>query len=96
MLQPTPTPGAALSARFSGPYVVDRKISETDYVIRTPERRRKTCVCHVNVLKSYHSRSTAGKMLQPSEVPVVGVSNVTGSQRRQTWWRPVMIPGVVG
>lgn len=82
MLQPTP--GAALTARFSGPYVVDRKVSETDYVIRTPERRRKTHVCHVNMLKSYRSRSTAGRVLQPSEVPVVGVSSMVEIQSEET------------
>lgn len=42
MLQPTP--GGALTAQFAGPYVVDRKVSKTDYVICIPERRRKTSV----------------------------------------------------
>lgn len=78
MLQPTS--GAALTARFSGPYVVDRKVSE----IRTPERGRKARVCHVNMLKSYHSRSTAGRELQPSEVPVVGVSSVVEIPSEET------------
>ena len=32
----------ALTARISGPYVVDCRVSDTDYIIRTPERRRKT------------------------------------------------------
>ena len=31
-----------MSARFSGPYTVDRRLSDTDYVIRTPDMRRKT------------------------------------------------------
>ncbi|XP_073807553.1 uncharacterized protein [Danio rerio] len=48
-----PIVGSALSARFSGPYVIDHKISNTDYVLRTPDRRRKTRVCHVNMLKAY-------------------------------------------
>lgn len=33
----TPTPSPALMARFSGPYVVRRKVSDTDYVIDTPD-----------------------------------------------------------
>lgn len=61
-----PIQGSALSACFSGIYVVLKKISETDYVIRTPDRKRQSRVCHINMLKSYHirdnsqSRSTEG------------------------------------
>ncbi len=44
-----PSPGSALAARFTGPYVIQNKLSDTDYVILTPERRRKTRLCHVNV-----------------------------------------------
>ncbi len=56
MLVLLPNPGSALTARFTGPYNVVRKLSDTDYVICTPERRRKTRVCHVNMLKAYHDR----------------------------------------
>ena len=42
-----PIAGSALSARFSGPYEVSDKLSDTDYVIHTPERKRKkTCMSH--------------------------------------------------
>ncbi len=51
-----PNPGSALTARFTGPYNVVRKLGDTDYVVCTPERRRKTRVCHVNMLKVYHDR----------------------------------------
>lgn len=36
-----PLPGSALQAKFSGPYVIDAKLNETDYVIRTPDRKRE-------------------------------------------------------
>ena len=52
----SPIPGSALSTKFCGPYAVERKISETNYVIQTPDRRRRTRVCHVNMMKPYHSR----------------------------------------
>lgn len=32
-----PVPGALLQAQFSGPYVVSKKLSETDYVVDTPD-----------------------------------------------------------
>lgn len=48
-----PSPGSVLAARFTGPYVIKSKISDTDYVIHTPDRRRKTRLCHVNMLKPY-------------------------------------------
>ncbi len=53
-----PIVGSALSARFSGPYEVLRKLSNTDYVICTPDRKRKFCVCHVNMLKAFHTRES--------------------------------------
>ena len=52
-----PVPGSALHAKFSGPYVIATKRSDTDYVVKTPERKRKSRVCHINMLKPYISRS---------------------------------------
>lgn len=37
-----PVVGSSLQAKFSGPYVVDAKLSDTDYVISTPERKRNS------------------------------------------------------
>ncbi len=48
-----------LICTISGPYEVLRKLSDTDYVVRTPARKRKSCVCHVNMLKAYHSRESS-------------------------------------
>lgn len=63
-----PIPGSTLAAKFSGPYNIRECISDTDYVINTPERRRKTCMCHVNMLKRYHSRENAKTDQEKSEV----------------------------
>ncbi len=49
-------PGSALQTKFIGPYIVDRQLSETNFVVQTPDRRRKTRVCHVNMLKAYIAR----------------------------------------
>ena len=51
-------PGSFMSARFSGPYVVARKISDTNYVVKTPERRRSSRMCHVNMLQAYYVRDS--------------------------------------
>uniref|UniRef100_A0A3Q1F7N1 Gypsy retrotransposon integrase-like protein 1 n=1 Tax=Acanthochromis polyacanthus TaxID=80966 RepID=A0A3Q1F7N1_9TELE len=64
-----PTPGSALTARFSGPYVVESRVSDTDYVIHTPERRTKTRLRHINMVKPFHSR--AGGQEEPKAVPVI-------------------------
>lgn len=40
-------------AKFTGPYVVKKKVSDTNYIIDTPDRRRRSRVCHVNMLKKY-------------------------------------------
>ena len=76
-----PIPGSALSARFAGPYAVEEKLSDSNYVIRTPERRRQTRVCHVNMLKLYHVRETDIKLLEEKSLPVstVGLFPVASS-----------------
>lgn len=51
-----PLPGSPLQAKFSGPYTIKQKLSDTDYVINTPDRKRKTRVCHINMLKAYVMR----------------------------------------
>uniref|UniRef100_A0AAY4AYL3 Gypsy retrotransposon integrase-like protein 1 n=1 Tax=Denticeps clupeoides TaxID=299321 RepID=A0AAY4AYL3_9TELE len=53
-----PLMGSALQAKFSGPYVVESQLSDTDYVVRTPDRKRKMRVCHVNMLKKYVMRDS--------------------------------------
>lgn len=58
-----PIQGNALAAKFAGPYEVLNKRSDTDYVISTPDRKQKTRVCHINMLKRYHSR-----LLEPEPV----------------------------
>ena len=51
-----PIEGDSLSAKFSGPYKVEKKIGEVNYVISTPDRRNKHRICHINMLKLYKRR----------------------------------------
>lgn len=72
-----PIPGSALSARFTGPYKILEKKSDTDYVVHTPDRKRQKRLCHINMLKSYYTReateslSTENKKDSISPVGVV-------------------------
>ena len=51
-----PVVGNPLQAKYSGPYKVVKKISETNYLVKTPGRRKETQVCHINMLKAYHEK----------------------------------------
>jgi hypothetical protein len=53
-----PLSGQPLQARFSGPYVIESKVGDLDYVVKTPDRRKKRQLCHVNMLKRYYVRSS--------------------------------------
>ena len=51
-----PIHGNPLQARYCGPYTIEKKTSDVDYVINTPGRRKSKRLCHVNMLKPYHSK----------------------------------------
>lgn len=40
-------------ARFAGPYTIAKCLPNNNYLLSTPDRRKKIQVCHVNLLKSY-------------------------------------------
>lgn len=52
-----PVAGSSLSVRFAGPYTVKGRINDTNYILHTPDRRRKKRVCHINMLKRYVDRA---------------------------------------
>ncbi len=72
-----PVPGSSLSVSFFGPYEVKEKINETNYVIGTPDRKRKTRICHVNMLKLYHARVSSETNTKAVKSPVLSVAAVT-------------------
>ena len=51
-----PVVGNPLQAKYSGPYKVVKRISDTNYLVKTPGRRKETQVCHINMLKAYHEK----------------------------------------
>ena len=51
-----PVPGRPPQARYFGPYIVDKKMSDLNYVLQTRDRRKQKQLCHINMLKPYYSR----------------------------------------
>lgn len=66
-----PIPGNPLQARFIGPCTVLQKLGDLDYVVSTPERRKKVQRCHVNMMKPYYTEggAVAGVAVLANEGP---------------------------
>lgn len=54
-----PLIGKLLQARFCGPYVIEKRIGEVDYVVLTHDRRKTRRIVHRNRMKRYHVRDPA-------------------------------------
>ena len=65
-----PIPGKPLQARYYFPYTVDKKISDVNYIVNTPGRRKQKTVMHVNMLKQYIDKDSS------SVTPISVVSSV--------------------
>ena len=61
-----PHRGDLFEAKFQGPFEVHKKVSDTNYVVSTPGRRRQQRLCHVNMLKGFVEPSSG----DPSGTPV--------------------------
>ena len=51
-----PIHGNPLQSQYSGPYKIERKVNEVDYVVNTPDRRKERRLCHINMLKPYYDK----------------------------------------
>ena len=54
-----PIPGRSLQARYFGPYTIDKKTSDLNYIINTQGRHKNKQLCHVNILKEYFDRDSS-------------------------------------
>ena len=54
-----PIPGRPLQARYLGLYTVEKKASDLNYIIITPDRRKQKELCHINMLKEYIDRDSS-------------------------------------
>ena len=57
MLALLPVHGSLLKARYCGPYTVQEKSNDVNYIISTPGRRKSRRLCAINMLKCYHCQS---------------------------------------
>ena len=51
-----PLVSSPFQAKYCGPFTVLRKVSDLNNLIETPSHRKSSKLCHVNLLKCYHSR----------------------------------------
>ena len=58
-----PIPGRPLQARYFGPYTVEKKANDFNYIITTPDRRKQKQLCHINMLKEYVDRDSSNVAL---------------------------------
>jgi len=65
-----PLRGKPLQARYSGPYTVEARIGEVDYVVLTHDRRKTKRIVHRNLMKRFHVRNTALVALVATPVAV--------------------------
>ena len=45
--------------RYFGPYIVEKKASDLNYTITTPDRRKQKQLCHINILNEYVDRDNS-------------------------------------
>lgn len=65
---------------------------QTNYVNNTPTRRRKTCVCHINMLKPYYAPSVPTPRSPGSDAVIV--SETHGSNEGQSLCAPHSSPRI--
>lgn len=89
-----PISGAPLKSKYSGPYVIQRKLSPTNYIIQTPDRRKQTQLVHINLLKKYVDRASGDASQQTILcIQAPKESTTLGNEASET---PVEIPSPRG
>lgn len=74
-----PVSSSPMHAWFSGPYKIEKKLSDTNYTVLTPDQRRKSRVCHINMLKAYFARDKSDVNPVIKSVSVVNAVDLPSS-----------------
>ena len=53
-----PIIGNPLQARYHGPHVIEKRISNLNYIIQTSDRSKQRQLCHINMLKPYFDKDS--------------------------------------
>ena len=51
-----PTENKPLATKLHGPYEIIEKQGSVNYIRATPDKRKKTLLCHINLLRAYIKR----------------------------------------
>ena len=51
-----PVPQSPLQAKFFGPYTIEKKLSDLNYIVHTSGWRKQKQLGHINMLKEYFDR----------------------------------------
>ena len=58
-----PTTTSKLTAQWHGPYEVLRRIGKVDYLVATPERRKRETIFHINMLRKWNEPASVGYLV---------------------------------
>ena len=75
-----PVSGSPLQARYHGPYEIEAKVNDLNYVVKTPGRRKSNQLCHINMIKKYHDRAASEPAKPVCPVLCSQVNELTESQ----------------
>ena len=64
-----------LRAQYVGPYKISGKKNDLNYILDTPDRRKKQAVSHINMLKLFHRRQPTPVMLTACPEDHLGLRN---------------------
>lgn len=87
-----PIHGNPLKARYFGPYNVSERTSPVNYVVDTPDRRKRSQLCHINMMKAYYDRETAqgaGPIGSPRPTGV-SIANISPGEG-ESWITPLKL-----
>lgn len=80
----------SLQAKYTGPYIVEKKVSNVNYVIKTPGRRKTTKLVHINLHKPYHLRTSESYLT--NEPRVLPHLSVTENEQNSILYPNVVFP----
>ncbi|KAL2103191.1 hypothetical protein ACEWY4_000059 [Coilia grayii] len=67
-----PVISSPFQARFAGPYTIVKCLSDRNYLLLTPDRKKRVQVCHANLLKRYFPAVPVGLVTPPVCPPSYG------------------------